>query len=50
MDELADGAMLLREGRGLVVLDAELLAWTPAGYGTRITRPVGEIRPPARTP
>ncbi len=21
----------------------ELLAWTPAGYGTRVTRPVGEI-------
>jgi hypothetical protein len=38
-DELPDGAFVLRDGEPLLVLGAELLRWTPAGYTERVPRP-----------
>jgi len=50
-DELPDGAFVLREGVPWLVRGGELLRWTPAGYTTRVPRPVGErglvLTPPA---
>jgi hypothetical protein len=39
-DDLPDGAFVLRDGEPWLVLGAELLRWTPAGYGERVPRPV----------
>jgi hypothetical protein len=51
VDELPDGAFLLREGEPHLVLGAELLRWTPAGYDGRTPRPNGApaevITPPS---
>jgi len=41
LDELPDGAFVLREGEPWLVLGAELLRWTPGGYGERLERPGG---------
>ncbi|MGH2872752.1 MAG: hypothetical protein ACRDL5_09885, partial [Solirubrobacteraceae bacterium] len=37
--QLPDGAFVLDDGVPWLVLGSELLAWTPAGYGTRRPRP-----------
>ena len=51
LDDLPDGAFVLRNGAPWLVRGAELLAWAPAGYAERMTRPVGEravlITPPS---
>jgi len=51
LDDLPDGAFVLRDGAPWLVRGGELLAWTPAGYGERVARPVGEramvITPPS---
>jgi len=51
LDQLPDGAFVLEEGVPRLVLGAELLSWTPAGYAERIPRPAhGEavlITPPS---
>jgi hypothetical protein len=41
LDNLPDGAFVLRDGTPWVVLGDELLAWTPAGYTDRLARPTG---------
>ena len=49
-DDLPDGAMVLRDGEPWLVLGAELLRWTPAGYTDRVSRPAGAatvITPPS---
>jgi hypothetical protein len=50
LDGLPDGAFVLRGGAPHLVLGAELLRWTPAGYAGRTPRPAGErarlITPP----
>jgi hypothetical protein len=48
LDELPDGAFVLREGAPHLVLGSELLRWTPAGYAERVPRPAG--KPLAVTP
>jgi hypothetical protein len=49
--ELPDGAFVLRDGAPNLVLGAELLRWTPAGYAARTPRPAREravlITPPS---
>jgi len=40
-DELPDGAFVLQDGAPRLVLGAELLRWTPAGYSERTPRPAG---------
>jgi hypothetical protein len=51
LDDLPDGAFVLRHGAPWLVRGGELLAWTPAGYTERAARPVGEravaITPPS---
>jgi hypothetical protein len=51
LDDLPDGAFVLRDGAPWLVRGGELLAWTPAGYAGRIARPEGEravvITPPS---
>jgi hypothetical protein len=51
LDELPDGAFVLRDGAPTLVLGPELLSWAPAGYGARASRPAGErallITPPS---
>jgi hypothetical protein len=51
LDELPDGAFVLREGAPFLVLGGELLTWTPAGYSVRAPRPAREralvITPPS---
>ena len=51
LDELPDGAFVLRGGEPSLVHGAELLHWTPGGYGSRVPRPIGErtevITPPS---
>jgi hypothetical protein len=49
LDELPDGAFVLHDGAPQLVLGAELLAWTPGGYGARTPRPAGG-RAPLITP
>jgi len=49
LDELPDGAFLLWKGEPRLVVGAELLRWTPAGYDTREPRPASE-RVPLITP
>ena len=39
IEELPDGAFVLREGAPQLVLGAELLRWTAAGYAGRVPRP-----------
>jgi hypothetical protein len=39
IDELPDGTFVLNDGSPHVVRGGELLAWTPAGYGSRRPRP-----------
>jgi hypothetical protein len=50
-DELPDGAYVLVDDSPWLVLGDKLLAWTPAGYAERRTRPRGEtatvITPPS---
>ena len=41
LDHLPDGAFVLDEGAPRLVLGAELLSWTPAGYAERRPRPEG---------
>jgi hypothetical protein len=41
LDQLPDGAFVLSDGKPCLVLDAELLAWSTAGYTTRAGRPRG---------
>ena len=41
LDELPDGAFVLHDGAPHLVLGAELLRWTPAGYTERSPRPAG---------
>jgi hypothetical protein len=50
LDELPDGAFVLREGEPWLVLGSELLRWTPGGYAERTARPAGPatlITPPS---
>jgi hypothetical protein len=51
LDELPDGAFVLREGAPCLVLGSDLLAWTPAGYAARSPRPAHQkaklITPPS---
>jgi hypothetical protein len=50
LDELPDGAFVLRDGVPHLVLGRELVAWTPAGYAERMRRPAGEatlLTPPS---
>jgi hypothetical protein len=51
LDDLPDGAFALRDGEAWLVLGAQLLRWTPAGYTERQRRPRGEsavvITPPS---
>jgi hypothetical protein len=41
IDDLPDGALVLHDGAPHLLWGSELLAWTPAGYGTRRQRPSG---------
>jgi hypothetical protein len=41
IDELPDGAFVLVDDEPWLVLGAELLRWTPAGYAERSERPAG---------
>ncbi|HWB56626.1 MAG TPA: hypothetical protein VG479_06800 [Gaiellaceae bacterium] len=51
LDDLPDGAFVLRAGRPWLVLGGQVLAWTPSGYADRSPRPRGEpaevITPPS---
>ena len=51
LDELPDGAFVLREGAPWLVLGRNLLRWTAAGYVERSRRPAGQqaqlITPPS---
>jgi hypothetical protein len=39
LDELPDGAFVLREGAPFLVLGSRLFRWTPAGYAAPLPRP-----------
>jgi len=51
LDELPDGAFVLADGAPRLVLGAELLRWTPAGYTERTPRSAGSevvlVTPPS---
>jgi hypothetical protein len=51
LDDLPDGAFILDGGAPWLVLGAELLRWTPAGYSERTPRPRGRdavlVTPPS---
>jgi hypothetical protein len=51
LERLPDGAFVLHDGAPYLVLGAELLRWSPAGYAARIRRPGREratvITPPS---
>jgi hypothetical protein len=51
LDELPDGTFVLRDGEPFLVLGAELLRWSAAGYLPRSARPAGQraelITPPS---
>jgi hypothetical protein len=51
LEDLPDGAFILRDGNPWLVLGDELLAWTPAGYSVREPRPASAgallITPPS---
>jgi hypothetical protein len=42
LDELPDGAFVLRDAEPWLVRGAERLQWSPAGYATRLPRPRNE--------
>jgi hypothetical protein len=44
LDELPDGAFVLRDGAPHLVLGDRLLAWSPAGYTAAAPRPGGRAR------
>jgi hypothetical protein len=54
LDDLPDGAFIVRDGRSWLVLGGWLREWTPAGYAGRRRRPAGAsallITPPALLP
>lgn len=41
LDDLPDGAMIVRDGEAYAVRGRRLLRWTPAGYQGALTRPRG---------
>ena len=43
LDDLADGAFVLRDGKPWLVLGDELLRWKPAGYAERALRPSSDV-------
>jgi hypothetical protein len=43
LDDLPDGAFVLRDGTPRLVLGENLLTWTPAGYERRTRRPGGQV-------
>ena len=51
LDDIPDGAFVLRDGAPWLVHGDRLLAWSPAGYGERRMRPLGEraalVTPPS---
>jgi len=51
LDDLPDGAFVVRDGAAWLVLGPSLLRWTPAGYAERAGRPAGDrvelITPPS---
>jgi hypothetical protein len=51
LDDLPDGAFVLRDGAPWLVHGDRLRAWTPAGYGATLARPAGEpavlVTPPS---
>ncbi len=51
LDDLPDGVFVLHEGAPRLVLGTHLLAWSPAGYASRIARPAGRaatvVTPPS---
>jgi hypothetical protein len=51
LDDLPDGAFVLRDGAPWLVHGDRLRAWSPAGYGARHLRPAGEravlVTPPS---
>ena len=51
LDDLPDGAFVMRDGRPWLVLGSQLLRWTPAGYAERLPRPRREramaVTPPS---
>ena len=54
LDELPDGAFVLRGGEPWLVLGERLLRWTAAGYAAPTSRPAGEraqlVTPPSLLP
>jgi hypothetical protein len=42
LDDLPDGAFVVRDGAAWLVLGSELLRWTSSGYAERLPRPAGE--------
>jgi hypothetical protein len=42
LDDLPDGAFVIRDGAAWLVLGGELLRWTPSGYAKRLPRRAGE--------
>jgi hypothetical protein len=51
VDDLPDGAFVLRDGVPWLVRDGELRRWSPGGYRDRVARPAGEratvVTPPS---
>jgi hypothetical protein len=50
LDDLPDGAFVVRDGEPWLVSGASLLRWTPGGYGPRVLRPGGTaeiVTPPS---
>ena len=50
LDDLPDGAFVMRDGEPWLVLGSQLLRWTPAGYEEHLARPRGRamaITPPS---
>jgi hypothetical protein len=51
VDDLPDGAIVVRAAEPWLVLGSHLLHWTPAGYGEAVPRPRGEtaevVTPPS---
>ena len=43
LDELPDGTFVVLEGAPRLLLGAQLLAWSPAGYMSRKSRPSGRV-------
>jgi hypothetical protein len=44
LDDLPDGAFVLRDDEPWLALGAHLLRWTPAGYRDRVARPRGTMQ------